>query len=173
MSLVSSLLGAPLAPYFTSTACWAVKLSTGDFLSERDSVKDEKYPGGIRAFDWTLDMVATGDWRKIRELWLLCPPSPGNPLGQGAQLIIERPGTAFQLKVGFVHGGASAEQGTACQLIGRVYDPYSGQCSVFAWDNEMQQLVQFQTSVYDFVPWRPEIGRLHGLSHDTLGLSLA
>lgn len=172
MNPVSSLLGSQIAPYFTTIPRWAVRLSTGAFLSEQDSVKDPQHPRGERSFSWTLDLVGTGDWKRIRELWLLCPPSPGNPLGQGAQLVIERPGTAFQFCVGFVHGGAGSGQNMACQLIGRVDDPLSGESTCFAWDTEAQALVQFRTSVYEFVPWRPEIGRLHGLSHDVLGLSL-
>lgn len=172
MSLVSSQLGSQLAPFLVTEARWAVKLTTNRFLSERDIVTDPSHPRGERPFDWTLDLIATGDWKRLRELWLLCPPSPGNPLGQGAQLLIDRPGTAFQFKVAFVHGGAASGGQTACQIIGRVDDPLSGGCTCFAWDNERQALVQFQTSVYEFTPWRPEIGRLHGLSHDALGLSL-
>src|SRR5438045_1897656 len=103
---VTTALGAIINPFVIHHAVWAVKLSTGKFLSERDMVWDslqrEHGADGIfptrpnkRPFDWTLDLVQTGDVRKIRELWLVCPPNPHSPFGNTARLPIVEPGTAF------------------------------------------------------------------------------
>src|SRR5690242_11064514 len=95
MGLIDDLLGQPLMKIDRSY--WAVKLKNDQWLSEARLTYDK---GSFRHFDWSNDLVATGDVLKIKELWLLCPPNKFSPLGNTARLVIEEPGTAFQFKVG-------------------------------------------------------------------------
>ncbi len=92
-NFIETALGAVIHPFMIDHPIWAVKLSTGKFLSERDYVWDEMQreqgAGGLklfsrpnkRPFDWTLDLCNTGDVMKITELWMVCPPNPTSPLG--------------------------------------------------------------------------------------------
>lgn len=181
MGMVTSFLGSLVAPFLIDEAFWAVKMQDGRFLSERDTVRDGNLLEGDlplhraskRPLDWTLDLVSTGDVLKIKELWLLCPPSLGNPLGQTARLPIVEPGTAFQFKVGYVDGNPGGTlRSRAHQLIGRVIDKESGTCECFLWDVGLQKLGMWNTSVYDFQSWRPEVAHVGALALDVLGLRL-
>lgn len=123
---------------------------------EEDTVTD--FLIGRRRLDWTLDIVSTGDWRKIKELWLFCPPTPLNPAGNTARLPIVMPGTAFQFKVAtfdsvIVEGRRSVQ----AQIIGRVNDVETGDCECMVFDYVLQALV---------VEWSGNIG-LNG--HPGLG----
>lgn len=170
---VTSILGSLISPFLVSEAFWAIKLSNNKFQTERDIIRDGNWPTGRRPFDWTLDLVASGDIRRVKELWLICPPNPGNPLGQTAKLPIIEPGTAFQFKVGFVDGSiAVTQQSRASQLIGRVTDKATGDCECFVWDCGLRVLGTWNSNVYRMGSWRHDIGDLGLLAFDVLGLSL-
>lgn len=181
MGIVTSFLGSLVSPFLIDEAFWAIKLTNGTFLSERDTVRDGNllegdlplHRAGKRPLDWTKDLVSTGDIRKVKELWLICPPSLGNPLGQTARLPIVEPGTAFQFKLGYVDSiPGSSLRSRAHQVIGRVTDKESGACECFLWDVGLQKLGMWNTSVYDFQSWRPEVAPMGALALDVLGLSL-
>ena len=194
--LASQLLGCSLMDITRSY--WAVKLHAPDeWICEARMVTDV-LQGRERHFDWSNDLVATGDVRRITELWLLCPPSRTAPLGNTARLPILESGTAFQLKIATVDTSlaltARQQQG---HIIGRVVDKLTGACECFIWDEEQQGLLTPETpiydplsfdfkqrdalghlttagktSVYDFHAWKPSIAHLGRLDCATLGLTL-
>lgn len=166
MGLVENIIGE----FLLSRSIWAVELSNGRFYTERSKMRDPIV--GKRPFDWTLDLVATGDIRLVKQLILYCPPTVGHPIGQVAQLPILEPYTAFQFKVATLDGFEGINQ-TQSQVIGRVLDKASGLCECFIWDVGLKRLGMFETTVYDFASWRPEIGRIGALSFDPLGLRLS
>lgn len=166
MGVITTLLGSVINT-LQPQAFWAVKLRNGTFRSELD----RRPPG--RAFDWTLDLVDTGEVHQIRELWLICPPNRDNPLGQTARLPLRRPGTAFQLKVGMVHGMGETSRTLVSQLIGRVDDPLTGACTCFVWDADLRSLGTWQSAIYPRLgSWRAEIAPIGVLNEEILGLSL-
>ena len=73
---------------------------------------------------------------------MICPPSHISPAGNTARLPITTPGTAFQLKVGFLDSniGQSLKRQVA-QMIGRVVNEETGECEVLVYDNAAQALV--------------------------------
>ncbi len=182
-NFVETALGAVLHPFMIDYPVWAVKLSTGKFLSERDMVWDELqrevgaggFKRGIepgkRPFDWTLDIINNGDWKKIKELWMVCPPNPYSPLGNTAKLFITEPGTAFMFKTRHLSIGFGKPEYHL--IIGRVTDKITGDCEYFAYDCLLNGMtVLMQNNVYNFQSWRPEIGRIGPLALDVLGLHL-
>lgn len=173
MGLITSVLGSVVGVFLPDRPYWAVKLSTGKWACELDTRKDDRVPSGHRPFDWTLDLIDNGDIRKVRELWLFCPPNPGNPLGQTAHLTITEPGTVFQMKVGRVDAFGAWGRSMASQVIGQVTNKETGACECFLWDTELQALGTFQTSVNDFESWREGIPRQGQLSHAVLGFDLS
>lgn len=184
MGLIDDLLGQPLMKIDRSY--WAVKLKNGQWLSEARLTYDK---GSFRHFDWSNDLVATGDVLKIKELWLLCPPNKFSPLGNTARLVIEEPGTAFQFKVGHADSNIAATWKTVQgHIIGKVTNKIAGSCDCFIYDPIQQGLITpdtkmfdqsgqlvfaGKTSVYDFHSWRPgSIAPLGALELKTLGVRL-
>lgn len=192
MGLVEELLGCSLLSI--NRSFWAVKLSTGEWICEARMILDK---GIVRPFDWSLDLVGTGDTSRIVELWLLCPPSPTSPLGNTARMVIDESGTAFQFKVTQVDTTIV----TTCSypqahVIGRVVNKETGACECFIWDEKQQGLLTPETriydpatgtarrypdgtlvyagrtSVYNFHSWRPNIAPLGRIALDTLGVKL-
>jgi len=182
MGLVSSLFGSVIGLFLPDRPYWAVKLHSGKWLSELDMVRDEwqredeedgkTVKGKKRPLDWTLDLVSTGDVRRIAQLWLFCPPNPFYPRGQSDFLEITRPGTAFQLKVRHLHawGNTGASSLMASELIGRVDDPISGACTCKVWDSQMNVMGNWSSSIYDMGSWRDGVSPLHALDLDVQGL---
>ncbi len=151
MSLITELLGCPLLEITRSY--WAAKLNAGgdasEWVCEARMVHNWR-KGEQRQIDWMDDIVATGDCRKVTELWLLCPPSRTSPLGNTARLPITRPGSAFQFKIA-THDTAIIGPGVRNQqahVIGRV-DDTEGNCTCFAWDIVQDGLLTPETTVYD------------------------
>lgn len=148
MALVEELLGCPLQTIDRSY--WAAKLNTGEWVSEARFVHDWR-KGEQRRIDWMDDLCATGDCKRITELWLLCPPSRTSPLGNTARLPITRPGSAFQFKIamhdspGVVGPGIRTQQ---AHVIGRV-DDEEGNCTCFVWDIVQDGLLTPETTVLD------------------------
>lgn len=165
-SAFGSIISTMMVPY----SFWVVKLDNGKLLSERDTVNDF-IKDGKRPIDWTLDLITTGDIYRVKELWLICPPNPGNPTGQTARLPITIPGTAFQFKVANMDVMGAWGKTRAAHVIGRVDHPETGDCTVFAWDDELRALIApYQTNIHEFKTWRDSIASPRHISMPVLGL---
>jgi hypothetical protein len=129
---------------------------------------------GVRQADWSLDIVGSGDYKKIEELWLICPPTATSPLGNTARLPIEMPGTAFQLKVAFVESdGVNSARSLQAQLIGRVTDVETGDCECFIFDYGWQVMsTPWKSNVKRFGTWRSEVAPLTQLNYTVVGIDL-
>jgi hypothetical protein len=173
--------GYPIGSPEPDRSYWAVHLKDPDvWRCEMDTVTDLRI-GGQRNLDWTLDLASTGDWKRITELWMICPPTAISPAGNTARLPITVPGTAFQLKVGFLDSniGQSLKRQVA-QMIGRVVNEETGECEVWCYDYGAQALIvheldgvtvpqegnhmlkqkaygPWKTNVYNVGTWRPNI----------------
>jgi hypothetical protein len=183
MGFIKTAIGAVIHPFMIDFPVWCVKLDNGKFLSERDMVWDEMQreqgARGLhlfstpnrRPYDWTKDLVSSGDNLKVRELWMICPPNPISPLGNTAKLLITEPGTAFTFKTRQLAIGSSDLQYHL--IIGKVTDTTNGDCEYFVWDCVLQAMsTPMKNNVYDFQSWRPDVGRHGPLALDVLGLHL-
>lgn len=146
---------------------WRVLLSTGRVWSQLDMVNDPLR--GRRSVDWYLDLVGSGDARRIRELWIHTPKGD-------AALKITQPGTAYQLNAASLAldmaAGSTGRQKDA-QIIGRVDNRETGEGIAYIWDVHMQQLYKDeQASVKHFSGWRPGIADLGTLAFDAMGVCL-
>src|SRR5687767_4806805 len=172
MSLINSILGATVGKFFGDRAYWGAKLSDGSWRCELDE-RHEIRTASMRPFDWTLDMVDTGDVLKIKELWLFCPPTPLSPLGNTARLPIKEPGTALQFKVGNLFEMGAVGRNVAGRIIGRVDNKETGECTCFIWDEELRVMsAPWRSNVYNFGSWRDGIAPQGRLNLDTLGVRL-
>lgn len=174
---VASILGSIINPLLIDRSVWAVKLADGRFLSERDMVRDPRYDHdlrhpGKRPFDWSLDLVGTGDILKIKELWLVCPPNKISPLGNTARLPIVEPGTAFQFKTANVDALGSWGRTVVSQVIGRVTNKETGECECFIWDNEIKAMGTYNTNIYKFGSWRDGVAPIGALALSVQGFKL-
>lgn len=169
LSRGGSVIGRPLL----DRSYWAAKLKDSTWLTELDTMTDIAH-AGKRPFDWTLDVVATGDWARITELWLFCPRTRANPVGSTARLPIAEAGTAFQLKIATLSGLGAMQRTLQAQVIGRVTDKESGTCECFIYDDVMQSMSEpWISNVYAFGSWRAEIAPLGLLNFEVVGLHLA
>ena len=146
---------------------WRVVLSTGRTYSQLDMSYDAIR--GKRPIDWYLDLCATGDVLRIRELWIHTPRGD-------AALKISEPGTAYQLNAAGllldISGSGSGRQRDA-QIIGRVDDKETGQGVAFIWDVHTKQLYKDeQANVRNFAGWRPGVAPLGALALQNMGLRL-
>lgn len=182
MTLVETALGAKLHPLLVDRPVWAVKLDSKRngvrFLSEIDWV-------GSRPFDWTLDLIDTGDILDVTELWLICPPNPHSSAGNTARLPITEPGTAFQFKNKTLQPGMES----ISLVIGRVDNKETGECTCFIYDGFRQGLLTpdtlfvdeatgitchpCRTSIYRFGTWHEAVAPIGALSHAVIGLRLS
>lgn len=156
--VVFSQGGYPIGHMEPDRSYWAIKLNTGKWRCELDRVDD--LLRGPRNLDWTLDICGPlGDWSKIVELWLICPPTSTSPTGNTARLPISPAGTAFQLKVGFRHSSIGQTIAvTAAQMIGSVTDQETGACDVFVFDYELPGLVLQADEHGQLGPWKTYVG---------------
>lgn len=172
-SVGKSLVGLILP----NRAYWAVKLEWGGptgktrFQCELDQVFDPALKG-YRPFDWSLDLVGTGDIKYVTELWLFCPPCPQNPQGNSARLPITEKRTGFQLKIANIDAFGATGRGMQSQIIGRVTDKAQGHCECFVWDADLQAFGHWETNIHHMGSWRPEIAPIGTLNYDVLGLAL-
>jgi hypothetical protein len=172
MGFVKSVLGSVIGAFLPDKAYWAVKLSNDKWCSEIDQ-RFEPRNGLIRPFDWSLDLVDTGDIANVKELWLFCPPNIHNPLGSTARLPIVEPNTAFQFKIGNSYAFGADGRELQSQIIGRVVDKETGDCEFFAWDAPLKVMSSpMKNNIYNFTSWRPGIANLGELSLDVLGVKL-
>lgn len=159
------------------TSYWAAKLKDPDeWVCERDVgdaravkwVTQEEHAGSARRpidqiiaprpMSWSLDIVGSGDWQRITELWLFCPMSPTSPAGNTARLPITTPGTAFELHVKTVDSNlVQSVHSLQAQIIGRVMDS-TGECECFIYDDTLEGMIAlWRSNVYHFGTWRPPI----------------
>jgi hypothetical protein len=140
---------------------WQVILTTGKTYSELDMVQDTL---GKRRLDWYRDIVATGDTRRIAELWLFAPS------GEVA-LQIKEPNSAYILNTTILNN-LSGRDGVA-QSIGRVDDKDTGLGIAYTWDCPMQQMYKSEHAcVKGFAAWRPGICDPGALNVEAMGVTL-
>lgn len=143
---------------------WRVTLASGKTLTEGQLSFD--LLRGTRNVDWALDLVGSGDIRNVRELTLCYPQGE-------ATLDIFEPYTAFQMKGGTQLFFGSGEKVEQFQLIGRVDNKETGDCTCAIWDVLEQRLyVDHHTSVRDFAPWRENVAPLKAISFEVTGIRL-
>lgn len=152
---------------------WRVTLSTGKTWSQLDTVYDplrgkpeRKYQ---RPMEWYEDLVATGDVKRISQIWL------HSPVGDVALKITE-PGTVYQLNAAGllldISGSGSGRQRDA-QIIGRVDDKEQGTGIAFIWDVHTKQMYKDeQANVLNFQGWRPGVQSLGRLGYENMGVVL-
>lgn len=150
---------------------WSVLLSTNKRLSERQLVPTFRQgQRGVRRLDWALDLTATGDIKRVKEVTLHCPD------GRIAVLEIPESGTAFQFKTKALNMLGANDINLEYQVIGRVLDKVSGCCECFAWDYRPKpgepSLVAYKTSIYQFGAWRDTVTPLGALGLEVQGLRL-
>jgi len=139
-------------------------MTSGKVLRETGMVKDSM---GERLVDWTLDLVSTGDLKRVKEVRLICP----GILTHGVLKITEKQ-TAFQFKnSSAVHDGERQYRILEAQVIGRIRDKLSGDCDCFIWDRTLG-LFKYQSNIRAFGSWRNGIAPIGELSQNVLGLSL-
>jgi hypothetical protein len=171
MGIVTSILGSFIGHILPDRPYWAVKLSSWKMLNELD-LQFDALRKDTRPFDWTLDLVSTGDILKVTELWLFCPPNALNPRGQVARLPITEPGTAFQFKVGTVDSFAEQGRAMTSQVIGRVNDKVTGACECFVWDRTLNAMGTWKTTITHMGSWREGAPFIGALEPHVLGLKL-
>lgn len=147
MALIDDLLGCSLSEITRSY--WAAKLKSGEWVSEARMVHDWRV-GASRYLDWYLDIVATGDHKRVIEMWLLCPPSRTSAQGNTARLPITSPSSAFQFKTStsdsvIIGRGIQTLQS---QVIGRVENE-AGDCTCFIFDPIQGGLLTPKTEIQD------------------------
>lgn len=148
------------------TSHWKVVLSTGKEITEHQLVFDFR-GAKMRRIDWALDLNSTGDVKRIKELWLMCPD------GQKRVLKSEDSGTLFQFKYGmrdFIGGFGSS---MAAQIIGKITNKEEGTCFCYIWDVE-QGLIEYTSSIYNFGMWKANSGLipLTKLGQDIIGTNI-
>lgn len=135
--LIYELLGCSLLELEKSF--WAVRLDRTvngkketEWVCERRTVHSWQ-KGEERNLDWGLDLVSSGDYRHITELWLFCPPSSTSPLGNTAYFPIKTACTGFQFKIASADFGPYQTRYVEAHVIGRVMNSL-GNCEFFAFD---------------------------------------
>lgn len=143
---------------------WETVLTSGKLIREIDMVKDSF---GERPIDWTLDLVSTGDMRRVKEVRLICPG-----IFTHGVLKFRESQTAFQFKnSSVIHDGMRQYRILEAQVIGRVMDKATGACDCFIWDR-LLGLFKYTSNVMDFGSWHPRIAPIKELSQNVLGLRL-
>ena len=157
MPIIVSKLGSNIGALLRNRSYWAVKLRDGTWLSEVDLCP--QYRPETPYYDWSLDLVGTGDVARIRELWLFAPPNRLSPLGNTAVLFFrpDEHNTAFQLHVtGYNTSGRVATS----QIIGRVIDKATGDCIAHIWDAKNKvMVVNWETNINTFKRWEEEVAK--------------
>lgn len=140
---------------------WRIELTTGRTYSECTPVRGMD---GMRPLDWYLDVVATGDVRRIAVLSLYSPAGP-------VALKISEPNTAYILNTNILNTITGNDP--VAQAIGRVDDKETGVGIAFIWDCAIGQMYRDdQASVLHFAAWRPGIIPPGALNLNALGVKL-
>lgn len=152
-------------------AYWSVLLTTGKTWSENQLIPTNKAgQRGLRKLDWALDLVSTGDIRRIKELILHCPD------GQMAILEITQDTPAFQFKTKSLNMLGACSNDLEYQVIGRVIDKATGRCECFIWDYQPMEgqpnLIAYKSTICHFGAWRNNITPMGALSLEVQGFRL-
>lgn len=151
---------------------WKVFLTSGKEVSEVGTkvefVHDQETGKPVarkRQIQWYDDIVASGDARRIKELCLVTPDGE-------VRLPIIEPYSAFQL-----HRGTmlpfTGERLCNMQLIGRVDNKETGDCTACIWDAIEQKLyTDVLTTVFDFCAWREGVAKVGTINLDVVGVRL-
>lgn len=167
MGIVSSLqaIQTVLNP---AMSYWKVVLTNNKELTEHKLVLDFRR-GGYRPIDWALDLNSTGDLKRIKELYLICP--------NGQQVMLSFPlgesGTAFQFKHGTMDAMGACGRNIEAQCIGKVTNKEEGTCECWIWD-KVDGLIHYNSNIHEFGMWRKNTGLIpiKDLSKDVTGLRL-
>lgn len=159
---------------------WKVILTSGKEINGMEqkkvteldlALKPELKGHVMRSIDWTLDLVSTGDVRRIKELHLICPG-----VNWPGVLKIKEPGTAFQFKNTSRFNIAETGQVLESQVIGRVDDKATGACTCIICDRFMGVFVYHSNIGINgntFGSWHPRIASISSLALDVQGLTLS
>lgn len=134
-------------------------------LDTKVSVRDA-WGGNLQWYD---DIVATGDIRYVKELWLFCPRSKNTPVGATCELDIHPGQYAFQIK-GAACNIAGGGRYDTWQLIGRVDNPITGDSTCYVWDYLDGRCYKHQMNILRPVPWREHGPRIGQLNLNVVGL---
>ena len=170
MSLIKTVFGSHIGQFYNHPY-WAVKLRDPErWISEIDG--QVNFLGAIyKPYDWTMDLISTGDIFDIEELWMFCPKTDIAPQGSTCTLrfTTQDKGTAFQFNVTKMKLDTRVDH----KIIGKVIDRASGDCECFIWDDEMRVMsMPYYTNVNKFKSWREGIAPIGQLSHAIIGLRL-
>lgn len=176
MPIIASRAGSQIGAFLHNRTYWAAKLDTDDggskWICELDQIADLRR-AEHRDMDWCLEVVAAGDHKRVRELWMFCPPSLTSPLGNTATLRFKLPEErqrAFVLKRGSRSVGY---QSMDYLIIGKVTDDLTGECECFIWDNRLRAMSSpYHTNVHNFTAWREGVMPIGKLSFEVLGLNV-
>lgn len=187
MAVIPSIAGS-LIGTFTDHPYWAVRLYPGKSYPDHP-VRDIEWMCELDPnlsslnrtsphYDWTFDLITTGDILRIAELWMFCPKNPLSPNGNTATLHFtpEEVGTAFLFNVAQTSLYGRYDH----RIIGKVTDRLNGDCVCFIWDDELQVMsTPWHSNIYHFGTWRPGVpGKTGGvapiaaLNHEIIGLQL-
>lgn len=176
MPVIVSKLGSQIGAFLQDRPYWAAKLDQDDggsrWICELDQVSDLRR-ATKRDMDWTLDVVGSGDHKRIKELWMFCPKTRYSPLGNTATLRFRLPQErqrAFVLKRGSL---SLFHRSLDYLIIGKVTDDLVGSCECFIWDDKLRVMSSpYHTNVRNFTAWRDGVMPIGKLSYDVLGLTL-
>jgi hypothetical protein len=194
MNRMRSALGAIIGDIRVKRSYWTVELQDGRLFSELDMRRDLRFHqwGGERPFDWTLDLVDSGDIRRVKRITLYSPPYEQFRYGAISSFDVKEPGTVFQFKVAQrlfntppsppklqcsvalpPHPSLEHVEQVA-QIIGVVTNKERGTCECAIWDGMRHMLYwPFVTSVYAFESWRPGIAAPGPINLHAVGLDLS
>lgn len=157
---------------FAGQSYWKAVLTSGKTISEIDmktgfttDPKSGRLVAFRREIQWYDDIVAAGDAKNIKELHLVTPAGD-------ACLPISEPYSAFQF-----HRGTflpfSEQRQVNMQLIGRVDNKETGDCTAIIWDVHEQRLyTDHITTVFDFTAWREGVTKVGRINLDVVGVRL-
>lgn len=148
---------------FTGRSYWTAKLTTGREVSELGMSFD--LLRGRRPINWHLDVVGSGDNARVKELTINTPRG-------AATLFITAPHTAFAFSNG-LNEISTGQRRTLAQIIGRVDNAETGDCTCLIWDALCQSLIlDFEANVRDFRTWNTNIPSPGPLNIAALGVIL-
>ena len=141
---------------------WKVLLTSGKIITEGELSFD--FLRGTRSIDWYLDIAATDDCRRIKEI-TLCTPV------ENTTLAISEPYSTFQLKRGtklLLQSGNVAN----AHIIGRVDDKVTGDCTAIIWDTLERQIYTHVTNIHSFSAWREGVAPIGAINYAAMGVRL-
>lgn len=143
---------------------WRVELTNGRTIRERDTV------AGGRLIDWSLDLVSTGDVKRIKKIFLDCP------MLLCGSLSVEERQTVFQFKTKQMQAFGAIGSNLEFQCIGKVVDKENGDCVCLIYDR-IKGLFRYDGNIKTFGVkpygmWRDSLLPIGSLEENVLGVSL-